>query len=326
VLQVGGGFQSTMQIAIVRGRGLTDADDTVGAVPVVVVSEAFATAAFRGAEALGRQVRFLGDSEKIRPLAFQIVGVVRDVAVADLRPEHRRMVYLPFGYNAWGRIRNVVYEVRTAGDPMAYANTLRGIVHDANPRMPVERLRTQHGLIDRTISRQILLARLCSWFALLALVIAVVGLYGTVLYDVTRRTAEIGVRIALGATAGRVLWMVLGDVTRVTAGGLAIGIPAALALTRLADSLLVGVTHRDPMTVIGAAIVLAVAALLAGFVPAQNPKLTILVSIDEPPAGGPHFGGLVAAPVFSSIAQEALQQLQIPPIAGTSSCPQSPPG
>src|SRR5439155_2581348 len=119
---------------------------------------------------------------------------------------------------------------------------------DANPGVPISRVATQAELIDRTIGRQMLLARLCAVFALLALTIAAVGLYATVAYDVARRTAEIGIRIALGAGRGRVLSMVLGDVLGLVALGVAIGIPAALGASTLTRSFLFGLTSHDPVT------------------------------------------------------------------------------
>jgi macrolide transport system ATP-binding/permease protein len=129
---------------------------------------------------------------------------------------------------------------------------------------------TQASYVDQAISTEITLARLCSAFALLALVIACVGLYGTVAFNVARRTTEIGIRAALGASAGRIVWMILRDVCVMAAAGLAIGLPLALAGSRYVKTFLYGIAPNDPAAIAAAVAVLLAAGLLAGFVPARS--------------------------------------------------------
>ena len=164
----------------------------------------------------------------------------------------------------------MTYAMRTQGDPMRYAGTVRQIVHEADSRVPVTNLRTQAADIDQTINQEIVFARLCSAFAILALTIACVGLYATMAYTVARRTGEIGLRLALGAGRGAVIWMILRDVCALAAVGLTIGLSGALAASRLIESLLFDTKPNDPRTVAAAAAILLTAALVAGYGPARR--------------------------------------------------------
>jgi macrolide transport system ATP-binding/permease protein len=147
---------------------------------------------------------------------------------------------------------------------------VRQIVHDAEGRVPVTNLRTQAADIDQTINQEIVFARLCSAFAILALTIACVGLYATMAYAVARRTSEIGLRLALGAGRGAVIWMILRDVCVLAAVGLAIGVAAAIAASRLLESFLFETAPNDPRAVTLAAAILLGSALAAGYGPARR--------------------------------------------------------
>jgi ABC-type antimicrobial peptide transport system permease subunit len=162
----------------------------------------------------------------------------------------------------------MTYAVRTAGDPMAIAKTVRDIVHQADPRIPVTAMRTQTTALDQVMGQEIMFARLCSAFALLALLIACVGLYGTMSYNVARRTGEIGIRMALGAHRGAVVRMIVREVLLLAVLGLAIGLPAALAASKLVKSFLFRMNPTDPLAVTLAVATLLGAALLAGYAPA----------------------------------------------------------
>jgi macrolide transport system ATP-binding/permease protein len=163
-----------------------------------------------------------------------------------------------------------VYELRTAGDPLRYVNTVRETVRQADARVPVFEIRSQSADIDQTISQEITFAELCSGFAMLALVIACVGLYGTVSYNVARRTGEIGIRMALGAPRGGVMRMVLREVLVLAAMGLAIGMATALGTSKFVASFLYGMKPNDPLAIILAVVTLLSAALLAAYVPARK--------------------------------------------------------
>jgi ABC-type antimicrobial peptide transport system permease subunit len=164
----------------------------------------------------------------------------------------------------------MTYALRTQGDPLRFATTVRAVVHEADARVPVNDLRTLAADIDQTINQEIVFARLCTAFAVLALTIACFGLYATLAYGVARRTREIGLRMALGAGRGAVVWMVLRQVCLLAALGLAIGVPIALGASRLVESLLFETRPNDPLSLAAAAAALLAAALLAGYGPARR--------------------------------------------------------
>jgi macrolide transport system ATP-binding/permease protein len=178
-------------------------------------------------------------------------------------------VYMPYN-QGFPRPDAMVYALRTSGDPLRYINSVRETVRQADARVPVSEIRSQAADIDRTINQEITFAELCSGFAILALVIACVGLYGTVSYNVARRTGEIGIRMALGAQRGRVVWMVLREVCLLAAVGLAISVPTALATSRLVESFLFGMKPNDPLSLTLAVAILLSAAILAGYMPARK--------------------------------------------------------
>ena len=167
-------------------------------------------------------------------------------------------------------VSSITYQLRTAGNPLGVSNTVRRIVERADPTVPLVRVKTQEALIEGLINQEVTFARLCMAFALLALAIACVGLYGTMSYGVARRTSEIGIRMALGAQRAGVVWMVLREVLALAGIGLAISIPAALAASKLVESFLFGMKRNDPLTLAAAMLTMAGATLLAGYVPARN--------------------------------------------------------
>ena len=167
-------------------------------------------------------------------------------------------------------VEEMTFALRTSGDPLRYVNTVRGIVSDADARVPVTDVKTQAAQIDQTMNQEIIFAKLCTTFAILALLIACVGLYGTMSYTVARRTGEIGVRMALGAQRGTVVWMVLRQVFVLAAVGLAIGVPAALGISKFVESFLFGVKANSPGALVLAVGVLLGAVLVAGYVPARK--------------------------------------------------------
>jgi macrolide transport system ATP-binding/permease protein len=151
-----------------------------------------------------------------------------------------------------------------------YVSAVRQIVHDADARVPVTKVRTQAADIDQTINQEIVFARLCSVFAVLALIIACVGLYGTMAYGVARRTSEIGIRMALGARGSSVIWMVLREVCVLAVLGLAISVPMVLGTSRVIQSFLFDTKPNDPATLAFAVTILLSAMLLAGYGPARR--------------------------------------------------------
>lgn len=164
----------------------------------------------------------------------------------------------------------MTFVLRTSGDPLRYVNTVRAIVSQADPRVPVTDIKTQAAVIDQIMNQEIIFARLCTAFAILALLIACIGLYGTMSYTVARRTGEIGIRMALGAQRGAVVWMVLRQVFVLAVVGLAIGVSSALGLSRFVESFLFGVQPNSPGALVLAVAILLSAVLVAGYVPARK--------------------------------------------------------
>ena len=266
----GRSFFRTMQIPIVRGREIAEAD-RAETPPVAVVSERFARANFGDADPIGRQLEIGGQlSVGGVPRVLEIVGVAANAQYGGLKRDNPPVVYVSYAQVPASQQGAVTYALRTAGDPLAYSGTVRRIVHEADGRMPVTELRTQVAEIDQTINQEIVFARLCSAFAVLALTIACVGLYATMAYVVARRTSEIGIRMALGAAERTVTWMVLREVCALTVLGLAIAVPTALATSRLIESLLFRTRPNDPEALALAAAILLAAALAAGYGPARR--------------------------------------------------------
>src|SRR5258708_9905577 len=206
----------------------------------------------------------------MKPQQMEIIGLARKARYDALTGDFPAIVYLPFEQNLEVPVDEMTFFLRTAGNSLGYASAVREIVHQADQRIPVAGLSTQVAQIEGEMSRESLFARLCTVFAMLALAIACVGLYGTTSYAVARRTGEIGIRMALGAQRGMVVWMVLRDVLILAVLGLVISLPAALGASKLIESFLFGVKPNDPRALAAAAAILLSAALLAGYVPARK--------------------------------------------------------
>ena len=270
MLWTGPRFFTTMQIPIVRGREIIESDRQ-GTLAVVVVSELFARTYFGDGDPIGRHIE-VGGSLRVEgaPRAYEIVGVAANARYGGLKRDVPPVVYVPYFQVPASQLEQVTYALRTESDPIRYASSVRQIVREADARVPVTNFKTQAADIDQTINQEIIFARLCSTFAILALTIACVGLYATMAYAVARRTSEIGLRLALGARPGDVIWMVLRDVCMLAGVGLAIGGSAALAASRLIQSFLFETKPNDPRALALAAAILLTSALVAGYGPARR--------------------------------------------------------
>jgi predicted permease len=270
VLWTGPGFFATMQIPILRGRDIAETDRR-GTLPVAVVSELFAKNNFGDTDPIGRHIE-IGGSLRVGgvPIILEVVGVAATVRYGGLKGEIPPVVYVPYAQVPAPQLQGMTYAMRTDGDPLRYGNVVRQIVHAADGRVPVTNLKTQAADIDQTINQEIVFARLCSAFAILALTIACVGLYATMAYTVARRTSEIGLRLALGAGRGAVIWMMLRDVCVLAAVGLAMGGSAALAASRLIESFLFQTKPTDPWAVALATVILLMSVVAAGYAPARR--------------------------------------------------------
>jgi predicted permease len=261
VMAAGPRFLTTMQIPILAGREI-DERDRPGSPPVAVISERLARTYFGNENPLGRRITFVDEKRDL-----EIVGVSANVRYGGLKQESPMTVFAAASQFSSDR---VTYALRAAGDPLGYVRSVHEVVREADSRIPVTNVFTQAAEIDRTISREIAFSKLCTGFAVLALLIACVGLYGTMSYSVTRQVGEIGIRMALGARRGAVVWMVLRRVLLLAAVGLAISVPAALTASRLVKSLLFDTQPNDPGTLALAGVVLLSAAILAGYAPARR--------------------------------------------------------
>jgi macrolide transport system ATP-binding/permease protein len=267
-LYVGPEFFSTMGIPLLLGRGIGETERS-GSRPVVVVSELFAKTYFGDENPLGRRVA-VGRVGLSWFQEVEIVGVAKDVRSSGLKGELRPVVYGSHNQAAFQFVDRMTFELRTSGDPLVHVNAVRDIVRSVNSRVPVTNIVSQVDEINHTISREIMFARVCTAFAILALTIAFVGLYGTVSYNVARRTAEIGIRVALGAPRGNVIRMVLQKVMMLVLVALAIGLPFALMASQYVEAFLFAIKPRDPAVIAAAVGILLLAAALAAFVPARR--------------------------------------------------------
>ncbi len=263
VMSAGPRFLTTMQIPIVAGREIDDRDQP-GSKPVAVISERLARTYFGNENPVGRRIA-LPDKKG----DLEIVGVSANVRYGGLKNEEESAmtVFVPVSQFSSDRM---TYALRTAGEPLSYVGSVHEIVREADSRIPVTNVVTQAAEVERTISRELMFAKLCTGFAVLALLMACVGLYGTMSYNVARQVGEIGIRMALGAQRGAVVWMVLRRVLLLAAVGLAVSVPAALVASRLVKSFLFETQPNDPRTLALAGVVLLAAAILAGYAPARR--------------------------------------------------------
>jgi predicted permease len=258
---VSAGFFRAMGIPLRGGREFTDRDDAA-APKVAVVNEAFARKYFAGRDPIGRHIT-IGESNQRVP-ELEIVGVAADSRV-DVRQPAKDTWYCSYAQNPDPKM---FYYVRSTADPNRVASDVRRVVRAADPGIPIGDLKPMDIRIGESIYTERLIAILSGVFGLLATLLAAIGIYGVVAYAVARRTAEIGIRIALGAQPSRVLRMILLEAGRMAALGIVIGLAAAFALSRLVASQLFGVQPADPAVFAGAAAGLALVALAAALVPA----------------------------------------------------------
>ena len=258
---VGPAFFKTMQIPL-AGREIAPSD-SAAAPKVVIVNRLFAKA-FQLENPVGRTMTMGMDKDR-----FEIIGLADDALAFTLKEERKPIAYLSY-LQAPNTPGTMTYELRTAGAPLELAGPVRDLVRQMDARLAIHDLKTQAVHVDQAITREITLARLGSGLAVLALVIACVGLYGTVAFNVARRTNEIGIRMALGAPAGRIVRMVLGEVLLLAAAGLVVGLGLSLLGSRYVKTLLYGIEPNDPATVAIAVLVLFGCGLLAAYPPARR--------------------------------------------------------
>ena len=255
-------YLQTAGVPLIRGRYFEENDRGRG--DVGIVSESAARAAWPGENPIGKLFR--RGVEEDRPM-MRVVGVVADVRTRSLDEEVVPTAYEPFWYSTPSTVR---YAVRTRSDPEPFFSEIREIVGAIDPALPVSDFRTMDQLVEQSVVQERFQSALASGFALAALLLASLGIYGVVSYSVALRTNEIGLRMAIGADAGNVRAMVLRRGLRPILFGLAVGLGVALAVGRLIESLLFGVSSRDPMTFGVTALLLVVVGLAACYLPARR--------------------------------------------------------
>jgi predicted permease len=265
--QVRENFLPAMEIPLLAGRGLAPHDDA-RAPKVAVVNETFARLFFRGENPVGKRFGF--DPETANDI--EVVGLARDAKYASPREETHPTVYLPWQQEL-RTVGTVTFEVRGTGDPKASVAAIRQAVGEVDSNLPLKDIRTQVEQADETLAMERLFAKLLSLFGLLAQTLAGVGLYGVLAWSVSQRTHEIGIRMALGASRGDVLKMILRQGLILTLAGVAAGLAGAYALTKYLSSvsrLLYGVEPTSPLAFATVAALLTLVAFVACYLPARR--------------------------------------------------------
>jgi len=264
VNRVGPKFFETVGIPLLAGRGIADGD-TATAPKVAVVNKEFARKFLDGGNPVGQHFGF-GDAKDAADI--EIVGMAADAKYSDLRKDVPATIYAPCFQFKW--LGGVHFEVRTAGDPLQLAPSVRHVAQSMDPNLALYDVRSQVEQINMTLFQERLFARLTSFFGILAALLASIGVYGVMAFAAGKRTREIGIRMALGADRGSILAMVLRETVVLLAIGIVAGIVMALEASRLISTLLFGLKPTDPLTIALAALLMAGAAALAGYVPARR--------------------------------------------------------
>ena len=255
------GYFDALHIPLKRGRVFDDLDKK-DSTPVAVISEAMARHFWPDQDPIGKRFHFFGDAKLL-----EVVGVVGNTVVNAIGEDPQPLVYLPLSQDY---APAAFLQVRTSGDPAAVIPTVRGQIQSLDRNLAITNVQTVKEVLDQGLWAPRMAAALLTFFGVLALTLAGIGVYGVLSYSVNQQTREIGVRMALGATPAEVLRWVVGQGFRLAAVGLLIGLVAGLALMRFLASLLFGVSTHDPATFGAVALVLAIVAFLACYVPARR--------------------------------------------------------
>jgi predicted permease len=263
---VGPRYVETEGMSLLLGRDFGHGD-TIGAPKVAIVNETFAKRYMAKQNPIGRRFSL---NIPAKSYEIEIVGVVKDFKFNEPRQEYWPVAFLPLAQAEGPPSYAAFLEIRTTTDPTSVAGSVRHVIQEVDRNLPITSISTLSEQVSKRVNQERLIARLSSFFGLLALVLAGVGVYGVLAYGVSRRTNEIGVRMALGAAQSQVLWMVLHDLLALLGIGVAIGGLLAFAATRFMSSQLYGVKPTDTATGMAAVVALALVASLAGYVPARR--------------------------------------------------------
>jgi predicted permease len=262
---VGSGHFRAIGVPLLTGREFTEADDSRAA-KVAIVNETFARRFGLGANPVGK--RMAAGSSDTLPLDIEIVGLVRDMKYSSVKQDIPPVYFAP--HRQMGGVSTMNFYVRTASDPSSMLRSMASVVQRLDPMLPVENLRTMPEEIRLNTFEDRMITTLAASFAVLATLLASIGLYGVLAYSVAQRTREIGVRMALGADAGEVRLLVLKQVGLMVAIGGALGLAGAFALSKGAQSMLYQMSGADPVVMTSSVVLLGLVALAAGYVPARR--------------------------------------------------------
>jgi len=260
------GYFKTLGVPMLKGRDFTERDNKQGP-PVIIVNQAFARKFFPNEEPVGKRIRPGISTDTDDPAMREIIGVVSDIRNRNLSSELRPGYYLPAAQMPFNQMTLVV---RTTNDPHSVITAVQNEVHAMDNELPIFNVKTMDDYISATVAGPRFNATLLVIFAGVALILTIVGLYGVMSYSVAQRTNEIGIRMALGAQTKDVLRLIVSQGFKLVLIGLGIGLAGAFALTRVIASLLFGVTTKDPLTFAAVAVLLALVALLACYIPARR--------------------------------------------------------
>jgi len=258
-------YFGTLRTPLLAGRGF-NAGDTAGSPAVAVINQTMARKFFAGVNPVGRTFRVAGEARRLEP-PVEVVGIVKDAKYSSIREDTYATIFGPVSQCPPAQFAN--FEIRTAVSQAGMTDAIQKTIGAINPSIPIE-IHTLAAQVDDSMTRERLLASLAAFFGLLALILAMVGLYGTLSYLVTQRRVEFGIRMALGAPARSILGLVMREVAVVLAAGAAAGLGVSLAATRVLQSLLFGLRARDAATFATSAALLAAVAATAGYLAARR--------------------------------------------------------
>jgi predicted permease len=263
---IGDGYFKVMQIPLVAGRAFGP-QDTATSQPVAIISEHMARTLFPAGSPIGRTYSIGSPDTADQPLEKQVIGVVKDVKFYDVQEPAAYIDYLPYTQREWGFGD---FAVRYSGDFSAISNGVRQAIHAIDRRLPITHVIALDEEVARSFTNQKIIAELSAFFGAVALFLSCIGLYGVMSYLVGSRTGEIGVRMALGAGRSQVGWQVMREIAVLVFAGIAIGVPVTLGASRLVRDLLYGLGGTDPVSLAAAVMVLCVAGMMAGYLPARR--------------------------------------------------------
>src|SRR5579859_2009776 len=260
---VGNGYFATMQIPLLAGRTFGP-QDTATSQRVAVISEHVAKTLFPPGNPIGRHFGLASNKPEND---FEVIGIVKDAKFSSLQEKQKNINYLSYAQRPWGFGD---FEVRYTGDFAAISTSVQQAIHDINHSIRISHVTTLDEQVSRSITNQRLVAQLSTFFGLLAVFLSCIGIYGLMSYVVSRRTNEIGIRMALGAARSNVSWLVMREIVLLVAVGIALGIPITLLGTRLVANMLYGLKGTDPVSLTAAVLLLLAVAALAGYFPARR--------------------------------------------------------